>query len=736
MPPETYNQKHTPSRTTLRELVDSSPQESARISHGRHRVVLNGRGRNPLVIEPTTTAVIDSTIWKLLRTGLFSPSVEGLSDATRAGQADKVQRFVRWLDAQNGDDPDNDSILRKHSNHEINDKGLKTNAQTIAVIGVLRHAQRNRESPLSSEEYAKAERLSCSVIPICNGGPAPSVCDWFLDIPWLRQAMTSLGLENQYLKLESPKMVLQSLHVLYGTVLDEIMRFRCACLAHETPTARQVETDKRLATMTEKDPGARSELRDAKLDQFQWFMQIVSRMDREHPGRELFFASRFGKDAAEANHQSAYDPIEYSDNEFATNINPKSIQSPKILNRAHLFLPTVLEQVIVTQLIASLAVQPTYASRLKIENAVILRSSSGRPQSMQFVYRKTRSGGQTKRTVNVSASSIIGRALIGYVQVIERAQSMLPKSERNYLTPTFAHKKMLLPLGIPASGGSVSPVNLLVYWLTQPGMRHAVTRQFAREGSSSVLLDAFLTVLTSADHSTPQAQRLFGKIEYAKGRVLPKSLWSCMALKQLGVYGRSDRYRVGDLRNVNSHTSETERLSYLTDRNKDWVNRNGRITRIVINDLEQHVFGHNVDGVHKASYERMLRTEIVNALDTDKNLVDLQIGSIRPDTLAADSRLAKNDLNNIVVIDHPTTVVYLLHYLDQAESRSRHLALNVPEFFEYTVAPLCEWMEQLLTEHLSPDSVRKGRIEYDKVKAFLPSIFEHQLDNSVVARQC
>ena len=78
-------------------------------------------------------------------------------------------------------------------------------------------------------------------------------------------------------------------------------------------------------------------------------------------------------------------------------------------------------------------------------------------------------------------------------------------------------------------------------------------------------------------------------------KTCPQSLFKGSHIKNSSVYSRTDQYRDEDLINTNSHSSLTEKLSYMTDANKEWVNQVGRILRMVLVDIEMHAFSPKFD---------------------------------------------------------------------------------------------------------------------------------------------
>nr|WP_321459760.1 hypothetical protein [uncultured Vibrio sp.] len=70
-------------------------------------------------------------------------------------------------------------------------------------------------------------------------------------------------------------------------------------------------------------------------------------------------------------------------------------------------------------------------------------------------------------------------------------------------------------------------------------------------------------------------------------------IFGLQAIKNSAVHAFSDPYTLNYLINRNSHSNQTEKVSYLTEENEEWMNSSGRITREVMLDLIQNVFNLN-----------------------------------------------------------------------------------------------------------------------------------------------
>ena len=714
---------------SMKDLLQTEAQSQPLTNYAKKRIVVDLDGEQHAIAAPTH-AFVDSTYWLALWAGFCSASFNKLSVASKQSYVFATNKFMGWLESIPENTFDSNDLVDRYSRYLLEDLRNESNGYAMSVSTVIRHGRDNHTIRLTPGQRRAIDIISRRPKQISTALPSPSMADWFLGIDWLRGEMEKLELEHLYLKLESPRMVESSYRNFCATLLNEIQSFRTHCLSIQAPSSEEILADDIShapvgKTSTERELHKRH-LNRAQLD---WFTPALASLPQDSPAAEFFFSSRYGKYAQIAVKKFLDREPSCLPHRLYFESKERMAQSPYVFNRRDLVAPSQLEQFLVTQLLALSAVQPRMVGRLSLRNAVLARNSRGRAIAIQFRYNKTRSGGQLKETVSYSAVSPTGRALINYVRLVKDSQELLDKDDLNHLTPFYSKTRFDQKLSLPERGTTSVIPNLLTYWISQPGTRKKIAEEYEKANISRVFFESFLTVMTKCDHSFATFKEL--GIEEQDGlRVLPKCIWSCASLKQLGVFARSDVYRVGDLRNNNSHTSETERLCYLTDHNKDWVNRNGRVTRMVINDMQRHVFGASVDRVHRTAYERSLRTEVVNALDAGFRDDQVAINAIRPDTLELIGASRHRDFNQIVVLDHPSTVVYLLHYLSQATRHSECLALNAPSFLEHTVAPRCEWMERLLDERLSPTAVQEGSAAYEKIAKKLPPLFGQHLRRS------
>ena len=158
-----------------------------------------------------------------------------------------------------------------------------------------------------------------------------------------------------------------------------------------------------------------------------------------------------------------------------------------------------------------------------------------------------------------------------------------------------------------------------------------------------------------------------------------------------------------------------EKHSYLTDDNKDYVNRLGRITRLVLNDLQHNAFHPPVDTIINSARDLENKTLIVKtAKPNDINTID------------ANYNLTPNFDNEIIVTDTIDSALYFIHYIEQAEATYKPLSKIRPDFVERTLLVQVEWMSRILSKM---KHTKAAVTQYSHISSHLPPLFEYLLES-------
>lgn len=201
------------------------------------------------------------------------------------------------------------------------------------------------------------------------------------------------------------------------------------------------------------------------------------------------------------------------------------------------------------------------------------------------------------------------------------------------------------------------------------------------------------------------------------------SIVALQAIKNSAVHAFSDPYTLNYLINRNSHSNQTEKVSYLTEENEEWMNSSGRITREVMLDLIQNVFNLNFDQgneeqVAAFNSEFMAVTDLIAYKHEEMNarlrvVTGQEKGRVNEVGVMALSDQKENEaLSPIYVLDSPITVLKMHNYLHEFKKNYKKLLSHNPEHLFKTVIPTVEWLEDTLPK-MSKASQRKGREQFD-----------------------
>jgi len=202
-----------------------------------------------------------------------------------------------------------------------------------------------------------------------------------------------------------------------------------------------------------------------------------------------------------------------------------------------------------------------------------------------------------------------------------------------------------------------------------------------------------------------------------------KAIFGIQAIKNSAVHAFSDPYTLHYLINRNSHSNQTEKVSYLTEENEEWMNSSGRITREVMLDLIQNVFNLNFEHENEKQIaafnsEFMAVTDLIAYKHEEMNArlrvaTGQEKGRVNEVGVLALSDKKQNEaLSPIYVSDSPITVLKMHNYLHEFKKNYKKLLSHNPDHLFKTVMPTVEWIEDTLTK-ISKESQREGRELFD-----------------------
>lgn len=201
------------------------------------------------------------------------------------------------------------------------------------------------------------------------------------------------------------------------------------------------------------------------------------------------------------------------------------------------------------------------------------------------------------------------------------------------------------------------------------------------------------------------------------------AIFGLQAIKNTAVHAFTDPYTLNYLINRNSHSNQTEKVSYLTEENEEWMNSSGRITREVMLDLIHNVFNLNFEAENEKQVaafnsEFMAVTNLIAYKHEEMNarlrfVTGQEKGRINEvGVMALSDQKETEALSPIYVSDSPITVLKMHNYLHEFKKNYKKLLSHSPDKLFKTVIPTVEWLEDTLPK-ISKASQRKGRELFD-----------------------
>lgn len=655
-------------------------------------------------------------IFLVITTSLESEWFHSLNKITKRGYVCSLKVFVPWLNQTHILEQSRYSLLKEFESYRVNQSRVKPQSTGLKHILILLN-EGVYAAHIGNETTTYITRLTKNTSLSIFHKPEPdSLNKYFRSTNWLRDAVG----EANFLKLESPRRLIDSFSITIASTLLFIIQQKI--LAKKRLNSTSIFIDEDTLSKRAKNQFYCGNL-FINLCQFDMHGQPIDNLT------ELILLDI----THEKNHSKLF-PIWDLHKGNETPIYNHKLNSRQIFTKPDIFhsesweYPSHIEQILFGWLCAWQTIQPQDIFKLKSSDFVIARNQLGRPVSVQSSYYKGRSA-RIQEPPMLDARVIEAEAIISYIQ-------QLPENSRLF------SKEIHRPIHLSFGKNSIS--EKLGLLLSLKSNCDQISKNIEMRQSSSLFSKAYLALYKERDYSFSKwlnQQKNHKNSDLNKSayitqteRPLPNLIFSLSGIKNSAVYARSDVYRDNDLINQNSHTSLTEKTSYLTDANKDWVNQNGRITRLVLNDIENYVYKPNLNAALAKSHELQLRTRVVDILSSGVS----DTSNIKIDTLG--QLLDFKEINygeldfepdDIIVLDTEETVVNMLHYVNEAERQRIKLTNYALPFFERTIIPTVEWMHVLMQERLSPNVVRIGKINYEKIREILPPLFVNELQGGV-----
>ncbi|MEZ9788174.1 hypothetical protein AB4301_06485 [Vibrio breoganii] len=633
---------------------------------------------------------------------------ESLGEHAQNGHKSALGTFLNWMSEHHLTEGNRFDVLNDYQTFRVNEGNVKPQSTGAATLLTL--LQMGIDHDELEEHYRYIETLidSTKILEATDRIP-DTLTGWFSQMGWLR---TIVG-DDDWLAMESPKRLTESFSVTIASTLSWVQKIRSSIRA-------LVKKNSYLATI-----GKNLQKTQRNANYCRELLILVSRDTPALPDGTLdLLLADFVEPAA---HEFVRISLQ-AGKSVPLNLKIDGRRrliffQPTLFAPENMDSPSEIESQLAAWLCAWQAVQPSDVPKLKPHHFTIHTNKQGRPISLQCNYYKGRSGRPQEPPV-LDAQQIEFKALIKFINTWScDDQRLFPNLQRNIrYSPNSTY---------------ISFSRSLVRIWTITTLSHETQTELNTRKASDRFRRLFMAIARhggESNHSWQKRQRNLKQPSSIKAyhafvdRPLPPLLFGALAIKTSAVQARSDQYRDGDFVNVNSHSAATEKMHYMTDQNKEWVNQNGRITRIVLNDIENHAYKPNLELAVISARERRLQTK-VRQLAPGQSVRINPLGELLTPNPSDTGVVGEAD--EYIVWDTPETVVCFLHYLAEAERQSNQLITHALPFFERTVLPTAEWMSSLLNKGLSPRTVRAGQHQYDQLCGVLPPLFDNQLHGGV-----
>jgi len=678
------------------------------------RLVINGR---PIALNNSSPYV--KIIYKTIVFSFHTEWFRSLNKTSKLSDCSQLHTFLKWLNLAKITKINKYSLLKNYEEYRVNKINVKPQSTGLKVIIKFLNEGLS-EDELGHDDFTYLDALLRSTTISANDEREPySLTNYFANVLWLRGVMG----DRDYLQLESPKRLMRSFSVTVASTLLIIIEA------------------KKIAVSSLSDIngiGERGGLLKQKADQVnRWNREILSLIGKVPVRGEPFnlITELLLLDLVSENNLETL--IRYMEDTNLTTDFPLSFsikgsrirpfREGAIFSRNRILSVSPLEEILFSWLCACQTVQPMDIRKLKKNDFVVSFNNNRRPIMVQCQYYKGRSG-REQETQLLNANGTEGKAIIAFLDMFEFPGEHLFKTD------------ITVKLHCTFRPHTPYASRIIRIWKSKEILK-TINKDLKKNNATNLFIRAISMMAEHGgegydkwqhDRKTHEMDCSISTYRHKVKNPLPFNLFSLMAIKTTAVHSRTDRYRDGDFYNHNSHSSSTEKMHYLTDANKEWVNQNGRVTRMVLHDIENYVYKPNLNAVLERVHDMILRTKVIGI--TNSSLLNNQKVQINPLGIISNNNNISDehlDIDEIIVLDTPETVVNMKHYIEQAIIKRDALINNALSFFERTVLPNVEWMSGVLQNQISPHILRNGIKDYEQIKSILPELFEAEMLGSI-----
>jgi len=664
------------------------PKSTINILVDQKRIIYLSKSGTTMLISLNGENRYHKLLFEAYVISIRSEWFQELAKKTKHRYLDVIRNLFDWINSsgQNTTDKSRYSTLKDYECYVLNERGLKISP--LPVVKTILREGINSES-FKNEDYKYLLRLLSLSKPARKPeSNPPTLSSWF-DVPWIRSIIG----EKDYLTLESPRRLFNSFRVTTATTLLWLLEQRELCLkAHKTEFDSSYTywyydwCPLLFQHIVEHSPKNQSSNDLSELA----FLDLVK------PGARIALKLELTKFGS----KNMRKKIHFGNGRY------RPWMKPIFFDPAHQDKYTKIEELLCGWLAACEAIQPTDIPKLKKNNYARVYNRLGRLVAMECTYYKGRA--DTMKKPNILMGGDI------WTQALEMYLTELP-SDSLFLTNIASGIQMPSLLN-HISKNSVIALLLSIWELES--FQERLNFELRKAKASPIFSTAMLALKQGGktyQQSFNQKNKTVDEYHALEHRPLPLNLFTLTHIKNTAVHAGSDQYRDEDLVNNHSHTSRTEKLAYMTDTNKEWVNQTARVTRIIINDLQHVVFQPSITAIEGKVKDLELRTIIGEATDN----LDIVVHSVHQASINT-----KSD-ETILVLDTVDSALYFIHYIKQAETKFNSLLSVRPDWVEYTLIVEIEWMSRMLSRM---KATAKAQKTYPSIAPHLPPFFDHLME--------
>lgn len=665
------------------------PKDPAKLSNHLKRIPFQTKAGTLQFINLKKKNKYHVIIFRVCAAGFQSDWFGRLSDSSKPSYFERVRDLFNWINDSNYKTTDKTrySVLKDYEAYKMNDRGIKQ-----SYLGSINTTLKEGLCcpSLTNADYKYIQTLLSLSKPAQRSESAPVALSSWFDLPWLRAIIG----EQAYLQLESPRLLFTSFRVTIATTLQWLLERR-----HEWKQSSIMHFDTSYPC---------------------WYYDW-NRLILQHIGKF--------NDAGEPEDElsqlllvdlvlpSALTAVKNKLAETGTVNLPKSLffrpyknppwQKPAFFHPNNQNQYSAAEDLLCAYLMACEAIQPTDIPKLKTSDYARECTASGRLIAMQCTYYKGRAG-KNKQPDILMGSDLWTRAVHDFMRGLSGPSLFKTPVATQNKVPTFKGKTIHNEFGL-----------FLKIWRL-PEFQNQLKTEIRKAKTTTLFTRAILALDQGQENYTQfykRTKKNADEYRTSASQPLPVSTFTLTHIKTTAVNAETDTYRDADLVNNHSHTALTEKTSYLTDANKEWLNQAGRITRLVLHDLQNVVFQPHITAISQAVNDLELRTKVIKATQTN----DIVTHSLRGNPVEGD------DENIFIVTDTEETALYFIHYITQAEKMLPKLLSVRPDWVERTLIVQVEWMTRTLNRMRATKS---AQVSYVKLAQHLPSPFNHLLETT------